>query len=227
MRLYALHTDKAGEDDISPCKPACLSGSGCAARARAKTASGIKRSTGDAVMGYGAPVTGFDPCHVCEFQRFNEFHHAPNLGRLLEQPPSMIGIAMLVAVITAPCEFGLTSERPDFKATVSMLADRSIVVHVADPMNPELPDQIFVPGTADYDIAIKNAGGLVPGETKNVPQVVGRIYMNADSSFVVGGNDVVGSLVVRPGDERYARILKLVGPLKPGEWVALTAPPRG
>jgi hypothetical protein len=139
----------------------------------------------------------------------------------------MIGIAMLVDVITAPCEFGLHSARLDVITTARMSADLSITVHVADPMDPARPDQVLRPGTANYDIAIKMVGGLSPGQIKKVPLVVGRIFREPDGSFVIGGNDVVGRVTVHPDDERYERILKLVGPLKTGEWVALTAPPPG
>jgi hypothetical protein len=139
----------------------------------------------------------------------------------------IIGIATLAAVIAAPCDLVSAPNGPGSKATVSMSDARVVTVHVTDPRNPKYPDEIMNPGMKNYDVTIKLVGGISPGQTKDMPQVVGSITMNGDRSLEIRGSDVVDIRTVQVNDKDYARILSLVGPLEPGEWVALKAPPPG
>jgi hypothetical protein len=139
----------------------------------------------------------------------------------------MIGIATLVAVITAPCEFVAPPADVHVATTVSMSPDRSVTIHVADPRNATYPDEILKPGMMNYDVTIKLVGGISPGQTKSMPSIVGSVSMNSDSSIEIRGSDVADLKIIRPNDASYEHVSSLVGPLRPGEWVALKAPASG
>lgn len=139
----------------------------------------------------------------------------------------IIGIATLAAVIVAPCDLVPAPDGPGAKLTVSMSDDRAITVHVTDPGNSGYPDETMKPGMMNYAATIKLIGGMSPGQTKDMPQLVGSITMNEDRSLAIRGSDVADIWTVRVNDKDYQRIHSLVGPLEPGDWVALKAPPGG
>lgn len=136
------------------------------------------------------------------------------------------------ALMNQSCESIMQSDHSRATVTVEMSADKTITVRTVDPRVPDFPVEQLNPGSPNYIAIEKMIGGISPGESKVMPEFIGRVDMSLDGTLTYeywgaanNGSPLNGRESARPGDKNYPKILSLVGHLEPGDWAMVKATP--
>ncbi len=140
---------------------------------------------------------------------------------------------MLLQVFTYIALAGAGCASPESRravVTVEMTASKMLIVRTVDPRNPGFPTEYLQPGSTNYGPIQKMVGGISPGESKVMPEFIGRVDMAMDGTLTYEfwspdqrGGPSEGQEVAHPGDLHYEDIRSLVSKIEPGGWAMVPA----